>query len=185
MKSIRMLLFATLIGGMILSGCTRPAPGPEKRRAPLGNFDLATQSLIANAKRVVFLIPFSHWDTDWHQPYDQYSPLADQNIQSAIDVAKQDARYRFTLEQVLFVQHFWETHPASREELVTLVHNHRLPLPGAGSPNPKPAWWRHRFKYIILNLVSNGSRKHLALNMCRIRPGNRMRLVIPRHSLHF
>ncbi len=137
MKSIRVLLFATLIGGMILSGCTRPVSGPEKRRAPLGDFDPATQSIIANAKRVVFLIPFSHWDTDWHQPYDQYSPLADQNIQSAIDVAKQDARYRFTLEQVLFVQHFWETHPASREDLATLVHNHQITFAWGGITQPE------------------------------------------------
>ena len=106
MKSIRRALTSViLIGGMILFGCARPASRPEKTREPLGNFDSATQSLIANAKRVVFLIPFSHWDTDWHQSYSAYSQLADKNIQSAIEVAKQDVRFRFTLEQVLFVQH--------------------------------------------------------------------------------
>jgi len=125
-----------LIGGMILFGCVRPVPGPEKRREPLGNFDPEAQALIANSKRVVFLIPFSHWDTDWHQSYDAYSKLADQNIQSAIDVAKQDARYRFTLEQVLFVQHFWETHPDSHADLVRLVQNGQFTFAWGGITQP-------------------------------------------------
>jgi len=129
-------LVAILIWGMILFGCTHPASVPEKIREPLGNFDTETQSLIAKTKRVVFVIPFSHWDTDWHQPYNSYSKLADQNIQSAIDVAKQDARYRFTLEQVLFVQHFWETHPESRTDLMTLVHNRQLTFAWAGITQP-------------------------------------------------
>jgi len=136
MKLIRLLVTMVLIGSMVLSGCARPASGPEKTRKPLGNFDPTTQSLIAKAKRVVFLVPFSHWDTDWHQSYDSYSKLADQNIQSAIDVAKQDTRFRFTMEQVLFVQHFWETHPESRTDLLTLVHNRQLTFAWAGITQP-------------------------------------------------
>ncbi|MFN8388335.1 MAG: hypothetical protein U0X92_18235 [Anaerolineales bacterium] len=89
----------------------------KERREPLGNFDHETQSLIARAERVVFLIPFAHWDTDWHETFDTYSKKADQNILRAIEIAKQDARYRFTLEQVLFVQHFWETHRFPRGPL--------------------------------------------------------------------
>ena len=130
------LTFAILMGGMILFGCARAAPIPEKKRESLGNFDPTTQALIAKAKRVVFLIPFSHWDTDWHQPYTSYSKLADRNIQAAIDVAKQDSRFRFTFEQVLFVQHFWETHPESRADLVTLVRNRQLTFAWAGITQP-------------------------------------------------
>jgi Glycosyl hydrolases family 38 N-terminal domain/Glycosyl hydrolases family 38 C-terminal domain len=103
----------------------------------LGNFDSETQSLIARAERVVFLIPFSHWDTDWHQDFDAYSKLADQNILQAIEVAQQDSRFRFTLEQVLFVQHFWETHPASRADLVTLVHNRQITFGWGGVTQPE------------------------------------------------
>ncbi len=70
MKSVQHAFVSViLIGGMVLFGCASPTLGSETTRAPLGNFDSATQSLIAKAKRVVFLIPFSHWDTDWHQPY--------------------------------------------------------------------------------------------------------------------
>jgi len=132
----RTLASMILIGGVILFGCTSPVLSPEKTREPMGNFDSATQSLITNAKRVVFLIPFSHWDTDWHQSYNSYNKLSDQNIQSAIDVAKQDARYRFTLEQVLFVQHFWETHPDSRADLVRLVQNRQFTFAWGGITQP-------------------------------------------------
>jgi alpha-mannosidase len=126
-----------LIGGMILFGCARPAPGPEKTREPLGNFDPETQSLIARAERVVFLIPFSHWDTDWHDSFDAYSKQADGNILKAIEIAKQKPRYRYTLEQVLFVQHFWETHPDARADLVRLVRNRQLTFAWGGITQPE------------------------------------------------
>jgi len=140
MKSFRVcitLAATILIGALVILYVARQASGPGKTREPLGNFDSETQSLISRAKRVVFLIPFSHWDTDWHQSYDAYSKLADKNIQSAIEVAKQDARFRFTLEQVLFVQHFWETHPASRADLVTLVHNRQITFAWSGITQPE------------------------------------------------
>jgi hypothetical protein len=73
------------------------------------NFGVDTRALINHADRIVFLIPFSHWDTDWHDTFEAYSQKADQNILSAIQLAKQYLRFRFTLEQVLFVQHFWDT----------------------------------------------------------------------------
>jgi len=137
-KSFRLALVAAiLIGGGMLFGCTRPAPGPEVTREPLGNFDSETQAMIAEAERVVFIIPFSHWDTDWHEAFDTYSKKADQNILRAIEAAKQDARYRFTLEQVLFVQHFWETHPDSRADLVRLVQNRQLTFGWGGITQPE------------------------------------------------
>lgn len=107
------------------------------RSVAFGNFDAKTQALISHADRVVFLIPFSHWDTDWHQSFDAYSKLADQNILQAIEVAKQDSRFHFTLEQVLFVQHFWNTHPASRPDLVTLIHNRQITFAWGGITQPE------------------------------------------------
>ena len=124
-----------LIGAGVAFLNARPAP--RETRAPLGNFDSETQSLIARAERVVFLIPFSHWDTDWHDSFDAYSKQADQNILKAIEIAKQEPRYRYTLEQVLFVQHFWETHPDSRADLVRLVQNRQLTFGWGGITQPE------------------------------------------------
>src|SRR6266498_5636670 len=141
MKYLRRVLviaaIAALMGAGLIFFYLRPTLVLGKRPGPLGNFDAQTQSLIARSDRVVFLIPFSHWDTDWHQSYDEYSQLADKNILSAIQVAKQDPRFRFTLEQVLFVQHFWETHPASRADLVTLVRNRQITFAWGGITQPE------------------------------------------------
>ena len=104
---------------------------------PGTNFDSETQALIANADQVVFLIPFSHWDTDWHDTYSKYSPLADQNITNAIQVAKQYPRFRYTFEQVLFVQHFWEAHPEYRVDLKALIQNGQFSFAWGGITQPE------------------------------------------------
>lgn len=141
MKYLRRVLviaaIAALMGAGLIFFYLRPTLGLGKIPGPLGNFDAKTQSLISHSDRVVFLVPFSHWDTDWHQGFDAYSKLSDKNIQSAIEVAKMDSRFRFTLEQVLFVQHFWDTHPVSRADLVTLVHNRQITFAWGGITQPE------------------------------------------------
>ncbi len=101
------------------------------------NFDHETQLLIQKTPHVVFLIPFSHWDTDWHQSFATYSKLSDQNIINAIKLAKQYPRFRYTLEQVLFVQHFWDTHPEYHDDLKTLVQNRQISFAWAGITQPE------------------------------------------------
>src|SRR6202011_3645952 len=104
-----------------------PAPKPTPTAivaAP--NLDAPTQALIAQADRVAFVVPFSHWDTDWHDTYANYVQRSDGNILGAIQLAKQYPRYRYTFEQVLFVQHFWDTHPEARADLTGLVQQRQL-----------------------------------------------------------
>jgi len=103
-----------------------PEPGPEPAALPRPdqiNLDPATQTLIARAKRTAFLIPFSHWDTDWHNSFHNYSRQAATNIITAIQIAKQHPRFRYALEQVLFVKQFWETYPEHRADLAALIRN--------------------------------------------------------------
>src|SRR5260221_3607592 len=98
-----------------LAACAPPSP-PGPTATPIAspeptvaapNLDTATQNLIAKAQRVVFVVSFSHWDTDWHDTFANYSLRSDGNILAAIQMAKQDPQYRYAFEQVLFVQHFW------------------------------------------------------------------------------
>jgi hypothetical protein len=133
----RFVLAVIIVLIVIVLLYTRLVPGPEEIREPLGNFDAETQSLISRSERVVFLIPFSHWDTDWHDSFDVYSKRADGNILKAIEIARQNPRYRFSLEQVLFVQHFWETHPASRADLRRLIQNRQLTFAWGGITQPE------------------------------------------------
>jgi len=136
-----------------LAACTRatstlPPPSEASPPAPTPStinpsallrtsLDADTQALIARADRVAFIIPFSHWDTDWHETFPEYVKRSDGNILAAIQMAKENPRFRYTFEQVLFVQHFWETHPAYRADLKTLVQNRQLTFAWAGITQPE------------------------------------------------
>jgi hypothetical protein len=139
----RLLAAAALSLLVVLAACVAPAPPtaapsatpPPAVAAP--NLDAATQALIAKADRVVFVLPFSHWDTDWHDTYANYSQRSDGNILAAIQMAKQDPQYRYAFEQVLFVQHFWDAHPEARADLTALVRSRQLTFAWAGITQPE------------------------------------------------
>ncbi|MBI3360656.1 MAG: hypothetical protein HY023_06050 [Chloroflexi bacterium] len=101
------------------------------------NFDAETQSLIARAERVVFVVPFSHWDTDWHESFPAYVKRSDGNILAAVQMAKESPQFRYTFEQTLFVQHFWDTFPAYRADLKSLVQKQQLTFAWAGITQPE------------------------------------------------
>ena len=86
---------------------------------------------------MVFVVPFSHWDTDWHDTYANYSQRSDGNILAAIQMAKQNPQYRYTFEQVLFVQHFWDAHPDAHADLTALVHSRQFTFAWAGLTQPE------------------------------------------------
>ncbi len=69
-------------------GRARVKPPPPLPPPTAINLDPETQALIAKAKRTVFLIPFSHWDADWHDAFPAYSRRAATNIVTAIQIAK-------------------------------------------------------------------------------------------------
>ncbi len=102
-----------LIGLALLAACVGVPPVP-----PLivtnPNLDADTQTMIAQAQYVVFVVPFSHWDTDWHDTFDNYVTRADGNLLAALQLAKQSPRFRYAIEQVLFAQHFWDNYPQYR-----------------------------------------------------------------------
>jgi hypothetical protein len=129
-----MALFAALLTGILLAACTSSGPPAYD---PSINLDAQTQALVGRASRTVFLIPFSHWDTDWHSEFTTYSRQADQNILAAIRLAKTHTGYRYTLEQVLFVQHFWDAHPEERADLKELVQNGQITFAWGGITQPE------------------------------------------------
>ena len=137
-RAIGLVVIALVIGVLVsLPTDARRSLAQSTPGSPSANFDAETQKLIAQADHVVFLIPFSHWDTDWHDTFAAYSQLADQNIINAIKVAKQYPRFRYTLEQVLFVQHFWDAHPEYRTDLKVLVQNRQLTFAWGGITQPE------------------------------------------------
>ena len=129
---------------LCLTAClsVTPSPPPPFTPAPTLdlhtiNLDAETQALIAQADRVAFIIPFSHWDTDWHETFPAYVKRSDGNILAAIQMASQNPRFRYAFEQVLFVQHFWETYPEHRADLKALVQSRQLTFAWAGITQPE------------------------------------------------
>ena len=97
-----------------------PEPGPAPATLPPPdqiNLDRATQTLIAHAKRTVFLMPFSHWDTDWHNSYPTYSRAAAANIITAIQIAKQLVFRNIPLPLIGFIERSNATHRIGRRSL--------------------------------------------------------------------
>jgi len=124
-----------------LAACASPAPTPIGTATATFdasiNLDAETQARIASAERVAFIIPFSHWDTDWHEAFPDYVKRSDGNILNAIQMADADPRFRYTMEQVYFVQHFWEAFPDQREALKAAVQRKQLAFAWAGLTQPE------------------------------------------------
>jgi hypothetical protein len=136
----RSAIWLLVILALFLSGCAGLSTTPgvaatTPSSAP--NLDPQTQAVIARAPRVAFVIPFSHWDTDWHDTYAEYAKLSDGNILAAILLAKRYPAFRYAFEQTLFVQHFWENHPEYQDELQAMVHRRQLTFAWAGITQPE------------------------------------------------
>ena len=131
-----MFLSCILIGLISAAACASSPPTPPPAvNDP--NLDAATQDMLAHAQRVVFVVPFSHWDTDWHDTFDNYVKLADHNIAAAIQLAKQSPRFRYAIEQVLFAQHFWDNTPQARADFKALVQKRQITFAWAGITQPE------------------------------------------------
>jgi hypothetical protein len=135
---VRCLLLISL---GLSAGCAHFATGPlvatPAPNVQSPNLDAQTQALMEHADHVVFVIPFSHWDTDWHDTFPNYAKRSDQNIIAAIQMARQYPRFRYTLEQVLFVQHFWDNYSEYHAELKALVQNRQITFAWAGIAQPE------------------------------------------------
>lgn len=134
-RILRFLLWVLVLG--TLEFYSQQKSFAQGATVPTPNFDPETLALINHAEHVIFLIPFSHWDTDWHDTFAKYSQLADRNILKAIQLAKQYPRFRYTLEQVVFVQHFWDNHPEAHDDLLSLVRNRQITFAWGGITQPE------------------------------------------------
>ena len=70
----------------------------------LGRHPIAAEEILRNDIKTVFIVPSSHWDVDFEETFDVYKDMASQNILSAMDVIRDEADFRFTIENVIFVK---------------------------------------------------------------------------------
>jgi hypothetical protein len=144
-RRFSLLILVALAACVACAGCAAPQPAPPAiplatatpAYDPAINLDAETQRLIAGAERVAFIVPFSHWDTDWHEAFPDYVKRSDGNILNAIQMAGADPRFRYTMEQVYFVQHFWQAFPEHRAALKAAVERGQLTFAWAGLTQPE------------------------------------------------
>ena len=124
------------VGLILIAACVSVPPAP-RLIVTNPNLDAETQTMIAGAQRVVFVVPFSHWDTDWHDTFDNYVKRADGNLLAALQLAKQFPRFRYAIEQVLFAQHFWDNYPQYHDDFVAAVQRRQITFAWAGITQPE------------------------------------------------
>ncbi len=120
----------------LLAACAAPNPTATPTSPPPTiqnlNLDAETQARIARAERVVFVIPFSHWDTDWHDTFEKYMVDTEDDLLAAIRMAQRSPQFRYTIEQVLFAQNFWNKFPEHRADFKKFVENKQLTFAWGG-----------------------------------------------------
>ncbi|MBI3966369.1 MAG: hypothetical protein HY329_12115 [Chloroflexi bacterium] len=122
-------------GGSVPTQTTRVTNAPSGSPR-LERLTPEARRLVQEAPRVAFVVAHSHWDADWRETFDVYSEQAAHNIVAAIALAKRAPTFHYVLDQVVFLQRFWETRPEHRDDLVRLVRSGQLAIAGGMISQP-------------------------------------------------
>jgi alpha-mannosidase len=89
------------------------------------------------ASRVLVFGETSHWDPNWLHTTEEYYQLCIPRIfERALRELEQEPRRVFSLESLFFLRRHWQSNPAQRERLRSLVNQSRLRLTGTGITTP-------------------------------------------------
>jgi hypothetical protein len=89
------------------------------------------------AKQVLVFGETSHWDPNWLHTTEEYYQLCIPRIFERVLLAlEQEPRRIFSIESLFFLQHYWQSNPAQRERLRSLINQRRLRLTGTGITTP-------------------------------------------------
>ena len=89
------------------------------------------------ASRVLVFGETSHWDPNWLHTTEEYYQLCIPRIfERALLELEQEPRRVFSLESLFFLRRHWQSNPAQRERLRSLVNQSRLRLTGTGITTP-------------------------------------------------
>lgn len=74
----------------------------------------------------IHIVPSFHYDVVYLQDYESYKLQSFQIIDEALDLLADSTAYRFTIEQVILLEAYWEARPERREALRRFAHEGRL-----------------------------------------------------------
>ena len=80
-------------------------------------------------RRVVHLVPHTHWDREWYRPFQSFRMKLVELIDGVLDELESDPRFAFTLDgQLATVDDYLEIRPASEERLRSQIASGRLAI---------------------------------------------------------
>jgi len=81
------------------------------------------------APAVIHLVPHTHWDREWYEPFQVFRMRLVELVDELLDSMDGDERLAFTLDgQVATVDDYLEVRPENRPRIERLIAEHRLAI---------------------------------------------------------
>lgn len=79
-------------------------------------------------KRIAILVPHTHWDREWYDPFQIFRMRLVQLTDKLLDILERDEQYKsFTFDgQTIVLEDYLEIRPQNRERLVKLIKKERI-----------------------------------------------------------
>lgn len=114
------LLFVVIIFGVIAVSSVS---------AEYNNVVNAKTDLSANSnQKIVWIIPHTHYDPAWLDPYHTEVERWCTNVRNALDLMKIEPTMCFVLDQVVGIQYFWEHYPEYQPDILQFLKEGRLEI---------------------------------------------------------
>jgi alpha-mannosidase len=89
----------------------------------------ATPGASAGPATVIHLVPHTHWDREWYEPFQVFRMRLVELVDQLLDSMEADPRLAFTLDgQLATVDDYLEVRPEGRERIVRLIADGRLAI---------------------------------------------------------
>lgn len=83
----------------------------------------------AEALPEIYLVPHSHWDREWYEPFQRFRLHLVDLLDAVIGRAERDPRFRFTLDgQTAMVDDYLEMRPEMRDRVAALARSGQLAI---------------------------------------------------------
>lgn len=83
----------------------------------------------ASQPRVVYLVPHTHWDREWYEPFQRFRMRLVDLLDHVLDRAEADPAYRFTMDgQMAAIEDYLEIRPEAADRVRALVEAGQLAI---------------------------------------------------------
>lgn len=92
------------------------------------NYQGSAERGIENGYRVCYIIPHTHLDPWWLDPWHTEMDRWTTNVRNALDMMRFDSTMCFVLDQVVAIKYFWEHYPEYQQDMLKFIREGRLEI---------------------------------------------------------